>query len=208
MLTKTWAFGDKVIHADRAEWGVGVITATAPDHHEGKPCQRLTVRFDRAGVKNLSSALANLVYADQAPALTAREVQFDDPFSKSSASATREVMLAIPDTATDPFVTPRSRLQNTLKLYRFTDQPGMIIEWAAAQSGLKDPLSKFSRHEIEDYFKRWCQLRDDQLRRVLFELKKLDHTLVTTEMKTAPRQAQNVYKKLDSYPPTNTHYRR
>lgn len=200
MLLQHWSFGDKVIHSDRPEWGIGHITATSPDVHEGSPCQRLTVRFERAGIKNLSSALARLISAAHAPALLAKEADMDDPLKGGGKNAQRDIMLALPLTATDPFTSLKSRLQYTLKLYRFTEQAAILMEWAAAQTGLIDPMSRFSRHELEDYFKRWCQVRDDHLRKLASEMKKQDPQTLHIEMKTAHRQAISVFKRMDQFP--------
>ena len=72
-----------------------------------------------------------------------------------------EVMARLPEAATDPFSGLEARLKATLGLYRFTDQGGSLLDWAAAQSGLKDPLSEFSRHDLERHF---FQVRCELLR--------------------------------------------
>jgi hypothetical protein len=200
MLLTNWAFGDKVIHSDRPEWGVGHVTATTPDVHEGTPCQRLTVRFERAGIKNLSSALARLIPAANAPIMIAKEADLGDPLMGGGKNAQRDIMLALPQNTTDPFTPLKSRLQATLRLFRFSDQAASLMEWAAAQTGLVDPLSRFTRQELEDYFKRWAIVRDDQLRKLCNEMKRQDPTGLAAEMKGAHRQAISVYKRMDQYP--------
>ena len=60
MPTREWSFGDKVVHAQKPEWGVGLVTGASGTTHEGQPCQRVVVRFERAGVKTLSTAIADL----------------------------------------------------------------------------------------------------------------------------------------------------
>ena len=49
MAGPQWSFGDRVIHAKRPEWGVGVVTAAQSVVEDGHPAQRVTIRFDRAG---------------------------------------------------------------------------------------------------------------------------------------------------------------
>jgi len=200
MLLTQWSFGDKVIHADRPEWGIGQVTATSPDVHEGTTCQRVTVRFERAGIKNLSTALARLVSAAAAPTLIAREADLNDPLMGGGPNAHKEVMLALPQSATDPFRSVKDRLSFTLKLYRFSDSPASLMEWAAAQTGLADPMSRFSRHELEDFFKRWCMGRDELLRKLMHEMKKVDPRTLSIELKLAPRSAQSVFKRMDQFP--------
>ena len=56
-------FGDRVVHSLRPEWGTGVVTQAQSTIIDGKPAQRLTLRFDRAGLKTLSSPPAELEHA-------------------------------------------------------------------------------------------------------------------------------------------------
>lgn len=201
MLLKQWSFGDKVVHLDRPEWGVGIINSATADSHEGKPCQRVTVRFDRAGVKTLSTGIANLVPAEDAPKLHAAEhdnAHNDSILGPSQQAAAKEVMLKLPDVATDPFTTPLARLKATLALFRYSEHGGSLIDWAAAQSGLKDPMTRFNRHELEDLYRRFVVNRDEHLKKVVLELKKVDPFALNALMKQAPRSAQNVLKRFDA----------
>src|SRR5262245_5175983 len=68
-MDKDWTKGDSVIHADKPEWGSGEVLIAEQGIHEGKPCQRLTIRFTRAGMKTLSTAFANLKSAADSPRL-------------------------------------------------------------------------------------------------------------------------------------------
>lgn len=198
MLLKLWSFGDRVVHADRPEWGAGVVSAVNPDRHEGKDCQRLTVRFERAGIKNLSTALANLIPAADAPAIHSEPPSTDDPLAASNATNVKDVMLRLPDAATDPFTTPRARLAATIAMYRYNEHGGSLLDWASVQSGLKDPMTRFSRHELEDLFKRWVQLRDEQLKKAVFDCKKNDPACIAELSKDAPRSALHLLKRLDT----------
>ncbi|MBU6414382.1 MAG: DUF3553 domain-containing protein [Planctomycetes bacterium] len=215
-LMSTFKQGDRVAHRNRPEWGAGTVTLAEPASHNGAACQRLTIRFDRAGAKVLSTALAPL------QAFTGSK--FDEPSSsevsggdqsmyrqstgnsplglprtsvssdlepdpllslKPTASEKREMLLRVPDDATDPFVTPRKRLERTLALFRFSAHGGSLLDWAAMQTQLKDPLSAFNRHELEDAFK-WFQNRLEQhLRTVLREVRKADPGAIEELSKTA-----------------------
>ncbi len=207
MLTKTWSFGDKVVHLERPEWGSGIVTAVAGDSLDGRPCQRLTIRFERAGVKQLLSAIAHLVPASDAPAIhpmasnepLGHASDHDDPLKAAIAGpSAKEVMLKLPQRANDPFTTPRARLEGTLALYRYSEHGGSLLDWASAQSGLKDPMTRFNRHELEDLFKRWTMVRDDHFRKLAGELRKNDPALLADVMKSAPRSAQNALKRFDA----------
>lgn len=210
MLTKAWSFGDKVVHLERPEWGTGVVTSVAGDSLDGKPCQRLTIRFERGGIKQLLSAIAHLVPAADAPAIhpmasngmggvgTGDHEHHDDPLKAAVAGpSAKEVMLRLPTPATDPFGTPRARLQATVNLYRFSEHGGSLLDWATMQSGLKDPMTRFNRHELEDLFRRWAMVRDEHFKKTIWEFKKNDPSLLADVMKTAPRSAQNAWRRVD-----------
>lgn len=199
MQSKSWSYGDKVVHDKRPEWGVGTVTGAAAATHDGKPCQRLTIRFERAGVKTLSTAIADLRNADGGPVLSAESfsVRSDDPFARRGPDPA-EAMVALPESATDPFSSAKSRLRATLSLYRFTDSGASLLDWAAAQSGLKDPLSHFNRHELERLFKRFALVRDEHLKKVVAEVRKEDPAYVGQAVVEAPVGAQQVLKRLHS----------
>lgn len=198
MLATQFSFGDKVVHTGRAEWGVGTVSQAVGDVHEGKACQRLTIRFERAGLKTLSTAIATLVHASDAPAMAAHVSAAADPLlGMNTAKDAKDLMLKIPDNACDPFQPPRVRLEATARLYRFNEHGGSLIDWAAAQSGLKDPMTRFNRHELEDLFKRWTMLRDDHLRKLVFECKKADPVGLSIAIRTATGKAQQLMRKFD-----------
>lgn len=199
MLTKQFAFGDKVVHTGRPEWGSGTISSAQPDVHEGKPCQRVTIRFDRVGIKTLSTAIATLVPASDAPALVAAEAFPTDPLLGGMGEKTaRELMLKLPDACTDPFQPPRVRIDATAKLYRFNEHGGSLIDWAAAQSGLKDPMTRFNRHELEDLFKRWAMVRDEHMKKLVWEMKKQDPVGLSLAIRSATGKAQSLMKRFDT----------
>ncbi|MEZ6242117.1 MAG: DUF3553 domain-containing protein [Phycisphaerales bacterium] len=158
--------GDRIVHEGRPEWGIGHVSRAAPELHEGRPCQRLTVRFERAGVKTLSTALAHLHHAQAEPAHNG-----DDAPSLVGANP-EEVMTRLPDRARDPFSTPLTRLGATLDLYRFGRDGGALLDWAASQSGLADPLTRFSRHDLEVLYDRFRRRLDEHLSQLITEVKR------------------------------------
>jgi hypothetical protein len=238
-----WGFGDRVVHAQRPEWGHGIVTSAEDAVHEGTRCQRVKVRFERAGVKTLLTALAELAPAGDR--LSAEEAEAEPASAAPSAGATPasgastgtalpapvvhagsgakagiaagletsgagggwldkaaatspdEVMARIPEACTDPFRTLDQRLAATLQMYRFSDTGGSLIDWAAAQTGLKDPLSRFNRHELESFFKRFAFNRDEHLKKLVVELKKKDPALLGRTLRGAPPAAQQSLRRLD-----------
>lgn len=192
MIGHEWKLGDQVRHAGRPEWGSGLITAAEAVVQDGRPCQRVTVRFDRVGLKTLSTAFADLKPAEAQPAASVD----DDPLAGGTPS--KELLTRIPDAATDPFVTPRKRLEATLHLYRFSDRGGSLLDWAAAQTGLKDPLAKFSRHELESHFQRFQYNLDGHLKKLVRELKKLDPAGLAAASAVSSPAAQQALKRADA----------
>lgn len=169
-------FGDRVIHSLRPEWGTGVVTQAQNVEVDGQPAQRLTLRFDRAGLKTLSTPPAELMPAESgspeeissaAPAANA-----DGWLSQLEAGNLTERMAQLPEATRDPFATLASRIKATLALWRFADQGAALLDWAAMQTGLKDPLTKFNRHELEQYFRRFATEREAHLKRLLLDAKR------------------------------------
>ena len=202
MTSRDWKTGDRVIHAGRPEWGIGEVRSAESTMQEGKKCQRLTIRFEREGVKTLSTAYAELRAGDDSMALReVAEAQRRDGdgagwLNQAEAENPVERMTTLPEVATDPFRTKRARLEATLGLYRFTGGGASLLDWAAMQSGMRDPLSRFNRHELEQYFERFKRALDEHLRKLVYELKKEDpaglaelNAAATPQAKAAMRRA-------------------
>ena len=180
----TFKYGDRVIHAERPEWGVGIVTAAAAATHEGSSCQRVTCRFERAGLKTVLTGVADLRPADEAGEAPAQATPETDAPAEQTGDGgwldqieSRDLparMAQLPQAATDPFSTLEARLKATADLYRFSDQGGSLLDWASMQTRLKDPMTRFSRHELEDFFKRFAHNRDEHLRTLLLETKRKD----------------------------------
>jgi hypothetical protein len=242
--------GDRVLHPGKPEWGVGTVASAAGAVHEGAHCQRLGIRFDRAGLKTISTAFVNLRRASKVDSVltetkpstgagslsgagasgsggvfssgsgsssgsgfgsgsTGRSEGFGggsgerDPFGPPPAhglpSDPRELrrkMTAIPDDAVDPFQTDAARLRSVLGLYRFEPTPGSLIDWAAAQSGLSDPLSHFSRHELEEYFADFRRNLDKALGKAVADAAKVPAAELRTIAQNAPPLGQRALQAL------------
>ena len=131
MPATKWSFGDRVIHADRPEWGEGQITAIQPVVIEGQPTQRLTIRFERAGVKKLAAAVANIKPAGQPPVAGASAGPAAHNEPEPSDTELAERLWQLPGDARDPFISLETRLAYTLNLYRFSDQGGSLLDWGS-----------------------------------------------------------------------------
>jgi hypothetical protein len=189
-----WKRGDKVVHKGRPEWGVGEITMVDRDTQDGQPCQRLSIRFARAGLKTLSTAFATLGPADDQPALASQNGWLPPPSDEND----QEVMTRLPEPATDPFLPLAARLKNSVGLYRFSGSGASLIDWAATQSGLSDPLSRFNRHELEQFFERFRVNLDGHVRKLAGDLKRTDPGAVSAAIASAPPDAQRVLRGFDT----------
>ena len=173
-----FAFGDRLRHRDKPEWGVGTVTRAEACVANGASTWRVAVRFPNAGLKTLLTAVAPLERIDGdepvgAPGASAMaEVERhadDDVLGPMAMKKLQEAMAVLPERCTDPFKTAEQRVSLTLELYRFEASGRSLIDWSVAQTGLDDPLSRFNRHELEAFFGRWELERDRHLVRLLKE---------------------------------------
>ncbi len=186
-----FGFGDRVIHPGKPEWGEGVVSAVANVTHEGTPTQRVTARFERGGLKHVLAAVADLRPAGEkqvpaaaaavpgghdgpAPAALPTEGSWLDEIA---AGDVPQRMATLPESTRDPFSTLEERLRATMALYRFKDSGGSLLDWAAVQTGLADPLSRFSRHELEEFFRRYQTERAKRFKSLLLEARRADPNL-------------------------------
>lgn len=179
-------FGDQVRHLERPEWGVGSVSKVEVTPLEGKPTQRITVRFPNAGIKVLNGEAARLERVAQDPisdahAASADSIEAidrmgeDDMLASMASRKLTELMTAIPEPCRDPFRSLEDRIRSTLDLYRFDSGGKGLIGWAVMQTGLDDPLARFNRHELEEHFRRWSHEREQHLRKLLHEAR--EHSL-------------------------------
>lgn len=208
MLSKRFGFGDRVRHARRPEWGIGSVVKCEDVVLNGRGAQRLSVRFPGIGVKTLSTAHADLqrIEAAESPSddeTSDKPIQLWEELGKSDWLAPvaqrkiQEAMTSLSEEVRDPFRSLRQRLETTLALYRFDRTGRGLIDWAVAQSGLADPLSRFNRHELEEFFDRWTVERDAHLERLLQETAS-EPQLVEAMVAKAPPAAKKAVRRLAS----------
>ncbi len=189
MSTGPFSAGDIVRHPRRPEWGPGTIQRIETLTSGGRHDQRLWIRFPNAGLKTLLASVAELEAVQSTPlndeTLVAREMSGETGWlAEISKRKPEDAMTAIPSQASDPFSSARRRLEFTLGLYRF-DAGAKLVDWAIAQSGLGDPLSRFCRPELEELFRRWAFDRDAHLGRLLQD----------SELRAAPQLVQELLAK-------------
>ncbi len=200
MVAKQWSKGDRVVHAAKPEWGLGEILQAEPTSQDGRPCQRLVVRFDRAGMKTVSTAFAELKPAGDRldTERTVSMLRDDESPLLNNGAAIEERMLKLPDSATDPFTTLAARLKGTLDLYRFGETPGGLLDWSSIQTGLKDPLTKFNRHELEQWFGRFKIVLDAHLKKLVRDARKSSPALLASAADACSPSAKQALRRADA----------
>ena len=192
MSPRAFAFGDRLTHAAKPEWGVGQVLTAQTVVQDGAECQRLQVRFERAGLKTLSTAVADLRPAGavevsaEAAAPAAEPVNLDDP---------QAAMSRVPEEAKDPFLGLAQRLEKTLAYYAYQPHGASLLDWAAVQSGLKDPLARFNRHELEAFFERFRRNLDTPLSGLVRELGRKDPKALAAVTAGATSHARDAVRR-------------
>ena len=189
--------GDELKLNARPEWGTGSVQKVEFVTRDGQKDQRVWVRFPNVGMKTILAGSADVEVvnrqqdADETEhTFAAREMAHESGWLGEIAKRQpEEAMTTLPPEALDPFSSVRSRLQKIFDLYRFNSNGGSLIDWAVAQTGLDDPLSRFNRHELEEFFKQWSRVRDDQLRTLMNEARR-NREQVDDLMNSAHRDAK------------------
>ena len=175
----SWSFGDRVRLPSKPEWGVGTVMRAEPTQFKGAPSWLLTIRFPNAGIKSLNPSIAGLETVEETTSEGAGEAAMaiaqadrtvgDDLLGPMAQRRLIEVMTEVPEPCRDPFRSLMDRVSSTLELYRFASTGRSLVDWAVAQTGLDDPLSRFNRQELEQHLTRWAQERDQHLNRLVME---------------------------------------
>jgi hypothetical protein len=200
MSTTDWKVGDRVVHAGRPEWGTGAVTSAEAAMHNGHrmPKTRHSIRTRRP------KGHLHRLRGPSPP--RRRPIPRQETLGRRRARRARPpqgchgVLGELPDDATDPFISFKSRLINTLKLYRFTGTGGSLLDWATAQTGIGDPLSRFSRHELEQGFDRFKLNLEQHLRRNSSRTpRRKSPTRFAAALAVAPPAGQQALKRADNW---------
>ena len=198
--------GDLVTHPRRPEWGVGRVIQTQAITHEGKPAQRVTVDFKHHRRTTLNTAVAPLrreesghlpfpvdekkpsprtrpgeaLPAPEPAARTAAAASDDNrgwlDELESSTGGRKHELHELPHRLTDPFLSERDRLAHLLDTFYYSTDPHRLFEWARMQTGLDDPLTKYTRQELEQAFPRFARDRDQLLYQMVRQFKRNNDT--------------------------------
>lgn len=197
--------GDRIRHSKRPEWGVGTVLRAEHTAVRGEQAQRLTVRFGNGGTRTLSTLGAELEVADATAStngarghtlLDREAVQESGWLGEISPKRPEDAMVELSPEVVDPFRTLEQRLRSTANLFRFNSGGAGLIDWAVAQSGLDDPLSRFTRHELEEYFKRWSRALQSHLASLLSEARR-EGVRSDQILKDAPQRARETVNRIN-----------
>ncbi len=206
MKTMTIAFGDRVTHPKFPEWGSGAVIKVENTVQQGEPTTRITVRFASAGLKSfVGSHLPLDVLEDRhsmpgdrdcvRPAIAEVEDLERSGLTEAIEQKLLEIMHAIPMACRDPFNTAEHRLRRTLELYKYDMSGRGLMEWAMAQTGMDDPLTRFNRTELEVYFKHFSQDLNQHLSKLLSEMRE-ETSMVQQIVDSASLRAKRAVEKM------------
>lgn len=199
-------FGDRVTHPKFPEWGSGAVIKVENMPVNGEVTKRVTVRFAHAGLKKFvgDSMPLDVMQNDHAmpgdregkrPAIAEVEDLERSGLSQAVEQKLEEIMFNIPLACRDPFNTLDHRLRRTFALYKYDLSGKGLMEWAMAQTGMDDPLTRFNRTELEDYFKQYSFLVKQHLAKLLRELQG-DQVTLKQLLDEAPEGARRAVAKL------------
>lgn len=177
--------GDVVTHPSRPEWGQGVVKAVQAIVHEGSAAQRLNVEFANRGRVVINTAVAPLAPKGQKKIMSSSMTTSGgwlDQLERSNNNS--HELWELPEALTDVFSSDLQRLMATLDSYKYTTEPRPLIDWAVMQTGMNDPLSKYTRHDLEQAFARFARNRDQHLKELVRTLKRNGKPQILIEART------------------------
>jgi hypothetical protein len=169
--TPLFRTGDQVVHPKYPEWGSGVVDLAQIIKYQGKQGQRLTISFANHGRVTINTAVTPLQSKDAGNNMNNTTTPgWLDSIAEQNDHP-QSVLWALPEAFTDPFTNLAKRLDTTLESFRFSTEARSLIDWAVAQTGMADPLSVFSRHDLEEAFGRFDRDRGLHLRDLVREIR-------------------------------------
>lgn len=196
--------GDVVVDPRRPEWGDGVVHDAITIINNGQAAQRLGIDFKHYGRATIVTSTSQLRPKEKPlPMRTIQSSTVTIPPTNGgwlgalTDQNNTDCLTDLPEAMTDPFRSEARRLEVTLDSFRFSTEAHSLIEWAAAQSGLDDPLSHYSRQELEQSFDRYTRNRDLHLLELVRALKRQNKTIVLEQIlnKTKNSTARQALKK-------------
>jgi len=210
----TFQRGDRVVHPRKPEWGEGEVRQVERITHQGQSVQRVTVQFANQGRKVINTGVAPLQSKQATGPLPESNGAKDETMSSAhtsgggwieslerSVKGSQHELWDLPESMTDPFASFESQLKATLDSYRFSTEPRALMDWAVMQTGLNDPLSQYSRPELEEAFPGFARNRDNHLKDLVRRIKQageadaLDRARHQTRVEAGKRALDKVMQR-------------
>ncbi len=172
-MPHTFAIGDKALNPARPDWGVGTVTSVSAHVANGKQGQRLTIRFDGAGLKTVSTAIIDLTTPPVA-----------------STGVTVADLTALPASVLDTAAPLARRLTSATEWYRFRRGDRQALDWAIQKLAIADPLSVLSREQLHEAREGFFRSLDHMIADLARDLGRKDPEALATLRDTAPPAAQ------------------
>lgn len=148
--------GQKVRNPSRPEWGIGTVLRVQSSGEGEGAVHRVSVQF-HVGHKTIVIPPGRL-------ALPEEERPRGGGWLDTLARLTPDDRLrSLPHTLTTLLGTGEQRLRAVGELYDAPDDPGALVQWARRQTDVADPLSHWSRDELMEAYRAFCQRRDEYL---------------------------------------------
>ena len=203
---KQFRKGDAVVHPEKPEWGEGVVDQATTIEHEGKTAQRLVVRFNHRGRIAINTGVAPLAPKTDKEVVTMSSTRTSTVQSETGSDkgwlaslegrSGEHELHQLGDALTDPFSSLSARLKATLDSYSYSTEARSLIEWAIAQTRLPDPMTKYTRQELEQGFQRFARDRDRYLVELVRQIKHEGQgALLQQAQSTAAGEAQSALQR-------------
>jgi len=189
--THTFQRGDAVTHPRRPEWGQGVVRQATTIQYQGQSAQRLAIDFAHQGRVVINTAVAPIAPKGNPPPMRSANTTSSgsgwlDQLEKANTGSKHELW-DLPSAMTDPFASLTQRITATLESFRYSAEPRSLIDWAIAQTDLHDPLSKYTRHELELAFPRFTRDRNSHLLDLVRQAKRRGERQLLDQMRSGTR---------------------
>lgn len=187
--TERFQAGDRVAHPRRPEWGSGLVIKADTITHEGQEAQRLRVDFASKRNAVINTAIAPLIRSGGQGTMQPKGLEQDmsmtrtgtqnntgggwlDDLEGAAGGSKNKNLWDLPYTLDDPFSSMEQQLDATLETFKFSTEPGPLFQWAVVQTGLDDPLTQYTRVELEQAFPRYTRDRDNRLFELVRQFKR------------------------------------
>ena len=116
----------------------------------------------------------------------------DSGWLASLNKKTPDQLSELPHAMSDPFASHSDRLGAVLDSFRFSADARGLMDWAITQTHMEDPLSRYTRHELEQASPFFVRNRNDYLFEIVREIKREGkHQLLSDiSRKTRNKQAK------------------